>query len=232
MAATSPTASSRRSAASSAASLKKSGDSAQPRRPTSLHSSSSQATTSLPVDTLVNHLLAAKRSLSSMTLVLRGHEIATQARSSFEDASILAAHAGFLRAAVLDQATILVRLRRRLQETYDWGSRDFRQLVRAMDESDGALEATMGMLRGTAVQTVLRSEGATGRKTLMDFIDEESVHGMREAMKKSIGELQVCLHFAHSSSFLFPLLTNSQCSGHPAVIRRRFATLRYRHSSS
>jgi autophagy-related protein 17 len=143
-----------------------------------------------------------------MTLVLRGHEIATQARSSFEDASILAAQAGFLRAAVLDQATILVRLRRRLQETYDWGGRDFRQLVRAMDEADGALEETMGMLRGTAVQSVLRSEGAAGRKTLMDFIDEESVHGMREAMKKSIGELQVCLQFAHSSNFYFPLLTN------------------------
>lgn len=190
--------SSRRSVASSAASLKRSGDSARSHKPPSSHSHSSSsssdaaaAVASIPVDTLVNHLLAAKRSLSSMNLVLRGHELATHARASHEGASVLAAQAGFLRSAVLDQAAILVRLRRTLQGTYDWGKRDFKTLVRAMDEADGALEGTMEMLRATVVQSVLRPKGEAD-KTLLDFVDEESVHGMRDAMKKSIEELQVC----------------------------------------
>ena len=187
--AASPGASSRRSVASSAASLKRSGGSGGGASGGSQHSPSSSHP-SIPIDTLVNHLLAAKRSLSSMTLVLRANDIANHARTSHEDASLLTAHTSFLRAAILDQSAILVRLRRSLQVTYDWGKRDFGKLVRAMDEADGALEATMGLLRGTVVHSALRPAGEE-EKTLLDFVDEESVHGMREAMKKSIEALQV-----------------------------------------
>jgi autophagy-related protein 17 len=144
----------------------------------------------VPVDTLVNHLLAAKRSLSSMTLVLRANEIANEARQSHEDNAILAAQAGFLRSSILDQAAILVRVRRSLQWMYDWGKRDFKKLVKTMDDVDASLGATMNMLRDTYVQSVLKPDGEEPRN-LLDFIDEASVHGMRDAMKKSIGELQV-----------------------------------------
>ena len=85
----------------------------------------------------------------------------------------------------------MVRLRRSLQTAYDWGKRDFKRLVEAMDEADGELGATMGMLRKTVVQRELRPEGEEERN-LLDFVDEESVHGMRDAMKKSIEQLQVC----------------------------------------
>lgn len=88
-------------------------------------------------------------------------------------------------------------------------------LVRAMDEVDGSLEETMGMLRGTAVQGVLRPKGEE-QKSLLDFVDEESVHGMRDAMKKSIEELQVCPD-CHAASCPE---TNSTLE-YPAVVRRR-----------
>ena len=125
-----------------------------------------------------------------MTLVLRGHELATDARSSYEGTAVLGAQAGFLRSAVLDQAAILVRLRRTLQGTYDWGKRDFKALVQAMDDADGALGRTMAMLRATVVQSALRPKGEAN-KTLLDFVDEESVHAMRNTMKRSIEDLQV-----------------------------------------
>ncbi|EYB24604.1 hypothetical protein FG05_06510 [Fusarium graminearum] len=144
---------------------------------------------SISIDTLVNHLLVAKRSLSSMTLVLRANEIANAARQSHEDVAILAAQAGFLKESILDQTTILVRVRRSLQGTYDWGKRDFKKLIRSMDLVDGGLEQTMEMLRDTSVEGVFRPEGEE-RRSLLDFIDEGGVHGVREAMKKSIQELQ------------------------------------------
>ncbi|KAH7162132.1 autophagy-related protein 17 [Dactylonectria estremocensis] len=144
---------------------------------------------SISVDTLVNHLLFAKRSLSSMTLVLRANEIATAAQLSHEDVAILAAQAGFLQTSILDQAAILVRVRRSLQATYDWGKKDFKTLVKSMDMVDGELEGTMEMLRGTGVQSVFRPKGEE-RRSLLDFVDEASVHGMRDAMKKSIEDLQ------------------------------------------
>ncbi|KAM0400498.1 hypothetical protein HYE67_007787 [Fusarium culmorum] len=145
---------------------------------------------SISIDTLVNHLLVAKRSLSSMTLVLRANEIANAARQSHEDVAILAAQAGFLKESILDQTTILVRVRRSLQGTYDWGKRDFKKLIRSMDLVDGGLEHTMEMLRDTSVEGVFRPDGEE-RRSLLDFIDEGGVHGVREAMKKSIQELQV-----------------------------------------
>ena len=146
---------------------------------------------SISIDTLVNHLLVAKRSLSSMTLVYRANEIANSAQQSHEDVAILAAQAGFLRTSILDQAAILVRVRRSLQTTYDWGKKDFKSLVKKMDVVDSELEHTMEMLRGAGVEEVFRPKGED-KRSLLDFIDEGGVHGVREAMKKSIQELQVC----------------------------------------
>jgi len=73
--------------------------------------------------------------------------------------------------------------------TYDWGTRDFKKLVREMDETDAKLDGTMKMLRNTTVQSGLRPRGEA-KKSLLDFVDEVSVHGMREAMKRSIEALQ------------------------------------------
>lgn len=86
-----------------------------------------------------------------------------------------------------------MKLRRSLQGTYDWGKRDFKRLVEKMDEHDEELGRTMGMLRKTVVMKGLRPEGEEGQRNLLDFVDEDGVHGMREAMKKSIELLQVCL---------------------------------------
>lgn len=127
-----------------------------------------------------------------MTLVLRANELANHARTAHEDTIILAAQTGFMHGSILDQVSILAKLRRALQATYDWGKRDFKKLVKAMDETDGELEHTMNMLRGAVVLPGLRPRGEA-RKSLLDFVDEESVHRMRNAMKRSIEELQVRL---------------------------------------
>lgn len=182
--AASPVAAARRSAESSMASLKRSPDSSH------LDHVSSQP--SIPIDQLVHHLVAAKRSLSSMNLVLRANELANHARSAHEDTVILAAQTAFVRNSILDQVSILVKLRRSLQATYDWGKKDFKKLVRSMDEADGDLESTMSMLRNTVVQSGVRPPGEE-RKSLLDFVDELNVHKLRDAMKRSIEELQVRL---------------------------------------
>ncbi|KAF7551181.1 hypothetical protein G7Z17_g5212 [Cylindrodendrum hubeiense] len=185
-------------AASSAASLRRShGSSAASSKHSHSHSHTlprphddDPDSPSISIDTLVNHLLLAKRSLSSMNLVLRANEITTAAQQSHEDVAILAAQAGFLQSSILDQAAILVRVRRSLQATYDWGKKDFKTLVKSMDLVDGELEGTMELLRGTGVQSVFRPKGEE-RRSLLDFVDEASVHGMRDAMKKSIETYRV-----------------------------------------
>jgi autophagy-related protein 17 len=204
--AASPAASSRRSAASSSASLKHSDDH-QPKAPT------------ISVDTLVNHLLVAKRSLSSMNHVLRANELATTARHSHEEMLLLAAQTAFVRNYLRDQNAILVRIRRSLQATYEWGKRDFKKLIKAMDEADATLTGTMDMLRETDVQTLLQPNDG-GRKNLLDFVDESSVHGMRDVMKQSIQDLQVQSNpVALVPHVCFKHYPNSSPE-HPTVIRR------------
>ncbi|KAH7329492.1 autophagy-related protein 17 [Stachybotrys elegans] len=170
----SPEGSTRRSPGSSAGSIQHPHDAALP---------------SIPIDTLVNHLLAAKRSLSSVEHVVRANEIATDAQHSHQEAIILLAQAAFIRSSILDETTILLKIRKALLSTYDWGKRDFKKLVRAMDEMDAKLTETMDMLRATEVQRILRPKGEE-TKNLLDFVDETSVHGMRDAMKQSIEQLQ------------------------------------------
>ncbi|EJP62668.1 kinase activator [Beauveria bassiana ARSEF 2860] len=172
----SPTAPTRRSTGSSAGSLQRSDERAS-------------IAANIPLETLVTHLLAAKRSLSSMNHVLRANEIATSARNAHEEAALLSAQANFLRGATLDQAAILVKVRRSLQSTYDWSKRDFRVLVKSMDGVDGKLGRTIESLRSTQISDLLRPQDEQ-RKNLLDFVDEEGVNRMRDAMKKSIEELQ------------------------------------------
>lgn len=125
-----------------------------------------------------------------MNHVLRANELATEARHSHEEMLLLAAQTAFVGNYLRDQNAILVRIRRSLQTTYEWGKRDFKKLIKAMDDVDGALTGTMDMLRDTHVQTLLQPSDRE-RKSLLDFVDESSVHGMREVMKKSIQDLQV-----------------------------------------
>lgn len=144
----------------------------------------------VPVEVLVKHLLAAKQSLSSMALVLRANDLATQAREMHEESVILSAQTGFLRRGIEDEVRILKQVRRGMGRAYDAGRREFKHLIRTLDGANGRLEQTMRMLRATRVEPVFRPPGEE-EKCLMDFVDENSVDGMRQALKASIAELQV-----------------------------------------
>ncbi|KAF3352860.1 hypothetical protein VdG1_08633 [Verticillium dahliae VDG1] len=124
-----------------------------------------------------------------MQHVLRANDLATDARRSHEEAAILCAQTRFLQRAIANQTNLLLRVRRSLKRTYDAGKRDFTNLVRTMDATNEKLQETMGMLRNTPVEADFRPPGEEPRN-LMDFVDEQSVHGMVDALKKCLGELQ------------------------------------------
>lgn len=152
---------------------------------------------SMPVEALVDLLLAAKRSLSSMTLVLRANDLSTHARQLHEEAVISSAQTAFLRKGIRDQMKLLMRVRRSLIRTYDAGKRDFKQIPKILDAANEKLEITMEMLRNTTVDPVFRPAGEEP-KNLLDFVDETKVETLRDALKASIGELQVSQQRASS----------------------------------
>lgn len=181
---------------------------------------------SIPVETLVDHLLAAKRALSSMTLVLRANDLSTHARQLHEEAVISAAQTAFLKKGIRDQIKLLMRVRRSLIRTYDAGKRDFKQIPKTLDAADAKLEATMDVLRSTTVEPVFRPAGEDP-KNLLDFVDESKVEKLRDALKAGIGELQVrffgrgALQLARPPSSEGATNPDSLSPGHPNFLRRR-----------
>jgi autophagy-related protein 17 len=149
----------------------------------------------VPVEILVEHLLHAKRSLSSITHVLRANELATHARQLHEETVILSAQTAFLRRSINEQIGILNRVRKGLLRTYDWSKTDFDQLIKQLDASGDRLSRTMDMLRQTPVDAVFRPAGEE-QKTLLDFIDENAVESSTDAVKGHIMELQVSSMFS------------------------------------
>ncbi|KAI1500725.1 kinase activator [Biscogniauxia marginata] len=143
----------------------------------------------VPVETLVQHLLDAKRSLSSMRLVLRANELVHVARQAYEESVILSAQSQFLRRGIGEQMHLLVRVRRSLQRTYDHGKREFKQIIKTLDSTHGRLEDTMNILRGRIVESAFRPAGEE-KRNLLDFVDELQVDTIRDALKENIQALQ------------------------------------------
>ncbi|KAI1367749.1 kinase activator [Xylaria arbuscula] len=144
---------------------------------------------SVPVETLVQHLLDAKRSLSSMGLVLRANELVHVARQAHEESVVLKAQTQFLRRGISEQMRLLLRIRKDLMRTYDDGKREFKQVIKTLDATNGRLEDTMNVLRGRGVDSAFRPPGEE-KRSLLDFVDEAQVDRMREALKENIQALQ------------------------------------------
>lgn len=147
-------------------------------------------TDDVSVDVLVNHLIAAKRALSStLRLVVRANELLIHAREMHEESVILSAQTSFLCQALREQETILRQVKRRVVGTYDAAGREFKNILRSLDAAGDRLNKVMDMLRNTIVDPVCRPPGE-GQKSLMDFVDENTVEGLQEAVKASIQELR------------------------------------------
>jgi autophagy-related protein 17 len=80
----------------------------------------------ISLETLVSHLLASKRSLSSISTVWRANEIVTSARAALEESVVLSARTGFLRSGISEQVKILRKVRGGIENIYKEGQRDFK----------------------------------------------------------------------------------------------------------
>lgn len=141
----------------------------------------------IPLETLVSHLLASKRSLSSISTVWRANEIVTSARAALEESVVLNARTGFLRSGISEQVKILKKVRGGIENIYKEGQWDFKSVIRTLDAANARLESTMDILRSTMVEAAFRPEKEDPR-SLLDFVDEQGVETMRDALKESIRE--------------------------------------------
>jgi autophagy-related protein 17 len=79
----------------------------------------------VPLEALVSHLLASKRSLSSISTVWRANEIVTSARSALEESVILSSKTIYLRDGISEQVKVLRMVRGGIENVYKEGQREF-----------------------------------------------------------------------------------------------------------
>lgn len=79
----------------------------------------------IPLEALVSHLLASKRSLSSISTVWRANEIVTSARSALEVSVVLSSKTTYLRDGISEQVKILRNVRGGIENIYKEAQMDF-----------------------------------------------------------------------------------------------------------
>ncbi|KAI4745041.1 APG17-domain-containing protein [Aureobasidium sp. EXF-12298] len=155
---------------------------------------SEQASPSRSIDELerlVQHFVAAKRSLSSTASVSRAHHVVTTARRLVEETAVLSAKNAFVKQGVLEEANVLVAVRDGLDSIGRETDVDFKRqaVIHQLDLADHRLQATLSQLTNTQVDTSeLLSRGATSdiQKTLHDFIDEDTHLNLIESLRSTI----------------------------------------------
>jgi autophagy-related protein 17 len=153
--------------------------------PTDSLQSEPSALTQVPLDTLVSHLLASKRSLSSVTHVYRANELVTSTRKSLETTIITSARTEFLRSGIDSQVRILDRVRKNTEGVANESAAEFAAVIQTLDVADERLRKTLDLLRGTMVEATLRPPEEE-KKSLMDFVDETGMAGLMENIEGSI----------------------------------------------
>lgn len=133
----------------------------------------------------MSHLIAAKRSLSSINHVYRANELVTSTRKSLETNVITFARTDFLRKGIQSQVKILSRVRNNTEGIANEGAAEFKAVILKLDSADERLRETLNLLRGTLVEASLRPEEEK-RRNLLDFVDESGVESLMDAIKSSI----------------------------------------------
>ncbi|KAI9831650.1 MAG: autophagy protein 17 [Phylliscum demangeonii] len=145
--------------------------------------------TATGLDTLLDYLLASKRSLSSTTLVWRANEIVHGAREALTEGVVLRARAGFLRQAMAEQWRLLARIQHGIEQAAGRGQADFEATLRELDDADARLQATVDVLQSTVVERSMRPADE-GPRSLHHFVDEQNVERLKSGLKESIDQVQ------------------------------------------
>ena len=139
-----------------------------------------------PLESLVSHLLASKRSLSSISHVLRANELVTSTRATLESNVITVARTNFLRSGINEQCRVLENLHAGSQSVGRRGNAEFDGVLRSLDAAEERLKGTLQLLRETFVEATLRPEGEE-KRNLLDFVDESGVETLLGTVREAVG---------------------------------------------
>ncbi|KAL9004336.1 MAG: hypothetical protein Q9188_002849 [Gyalolechia gomerana] len=154
------------------------------------------------LESLVSHLVASKRSLSSVEQVWRANEIVESTKSHLEASVITSARTSFLRSGIATQLRTLKLVHAHNRAGELEGAQGYGEVVKTLDAADRRLKDTMTRLKTTMVENDLRPE-SDQEKSLLDFVDEGSVEKVLLTLQDSIGVAQTALQELAETNLAF-----------------------------
>ncbi|KAJ9633428.1 uncharacterized protein PV06_06776 [Exophiala oligosperma] len=146
------------------------------------------------VETIVSYLVASKRSLGSIHLVHRATNILTEARASIESTTALLAKTTYLRRSLASQLKILRGVQYELDSAAQTIQQEFQTIIQELDDTGARLLQCIDFLKETSIEEAFKStteaEGVTGKVTLHDFVDDNGVEQIKQAMRAAIDNVQ------------------------------------------
>ena len=140
------------------------------------------------LETLVSHLVAAKRSLSSIHHVWHANEIVTAARTAVEESVAAFSRTSFLRRGLNNQLRLLYNVRTEVENTSRRGKAEFSNSLKDLDVAHSRLRKTLDILQETIVCVSFRPAGEDP-KSLHDFVDERGVEVLNHSLRVSIDRI-------------------------------------------
>ncbi|EXJ54519.1 hypothetical protein A1O7_09859 [Cladophialophora yegresii CBS 114405] len=148
------------------------------------------------VEVLVSYLVASKRSLGSIHLVHRATTILSEARVSIESTTALLAKATYLRRSLTSQLKVLRGVQFELETAAQGIQLEFQAVIRELDETGARLLQCIDLLKQTKIEHAFKvaTEGerqdVAGKDTLHDFVDDNGVETIKQAMEVAIDNVQ------------------------------------------
>jgi autophagy-related protein 17 len=153
------------------------------------------------IETLISHLVAAKRSLSSIHNVHRANNIISEARSTVESTAALIARTTYLRRSLLSQLKILRGIQFELEGNAYAVKVEFQNVIKDLDRAEARLAQGIEVLQQTKIDDAFKAapaniaeEVSCTKNTLHDFVEEQPVENLKSVMKNVIDGVQDSQH--------------------------------------
>ena len=137
------------------------------------------------LDSLVGHLLAAKRALACVEHVSQANSLVTSTRAALEIHTAQNARMQFLQSGCSAQIRILHKVQSYTLDLVRESRSDHAAVARRLQVADEQLNRTLDQLRTTIVESSLRPDDEQP-KSLADFIDETNVQGLRDTINDTL----------------------------------------------
>ena len=195
------------------------------------------------LERLLQHFVAAKRSLGSTHYVWRANHLVTSSRSLLEEIAVLNAKNTFTRRGVDEQIDTLYAIRDGIVGAGDESGAEFTETIGSLDKANNRLQRTLESLRKMVVDASLQrttkheehdAESQDGdvlnldtrqeKKTLYQFIDEVKHTELQSSLRALIDSFNDARadfdddigKFSHSLKTISELLSDNPLSPGPA----------------